>query len=124
MLDGSQFHHHRRLSHLLSRGREVWDVLDDDVHRVDVGFGGSLFEGSNRWQYFSILHKILIVLKLIYGLKLTEILVKSIEMCCQSLIVNEEERGEEAQEGEPGQHRHGVRRQGVQSRQDAVHFVW
>ena len=39
-----------------------------------------------------------------------------------SLIIDEEESGEEAQEGEPGQHRHGVRRQGVQSRQDAVHF--
>ena len=40
-----------------------------------------------------------------------------------SLIIDEDESGEEAQEGEPGQHRHGVRRQGVQSRQDAVHFV-
>ena len=50
--------------------------------------------------------------------------VNSIEMRCPSLIVDEEECGEEAQEGEPGQHRHGVRRKGVQSRQDAVHFVW
>ena len=48
---------------------------------------------------------------------------KSIEMRLRlSLIIDEEESGEEAQEGEPGQHRHGVRRQGVQSRQDAVHF--
>ena len=39
-----------------------------------------------------------------------------------SLIIDEDESGEEAQEGEAGQHRHGVRRQGVQSRQDAVHF--
>ena len=80
-------------------------------------------EGTNRWQFFSILHQVLIVLKLIYGLKLIELFVNSIEICRPSLVVDEEERGEEAQEGEPGQHRHGVRRQGVQSRQDAVHFV-
>ena len=55
---------------------------------------------------------------------MTKISIKSIEICRPSLVIDEEERGEEAQEGEPGQHRHGVRRKGVQSRQDAVHFVW
>ena len=42
LIQCSQFHHFFRLCHLFSRGREVGNVLDDDVHRVDVGFGGGL----------------------------------------------------------------------------------
>ena len=72
-------------------------------------------------EFFLDISPNMFILQLINTLKLISCKFHRDASRCVSLIIDEDECGEEAQEGETGQHRHGVRHEGVGSRQRRVH---